>query len=198
MSMAREVESRSMASRSSSSTITNSPFEISQPLTISSGPTSRSWTGHQRFCLIGVLHSRWRSRKETSDARAAGFVAGARPIGMFTSPKLIDPFHVVLIARPIVGECAPFATRGHFPLRCQARAWHLPAGISSRRMSQETPLDEGDGAGSPARLRTVPALWFAALAEPRTKPAYLVERDDAWEPMTWSEAAERVSELANG
>src|SRR5439155_1701941 len=81
-------------------------------------------------------------------------------------------------ARPIVGECAPFATRGHFPLRCQARAWHLPAGISSRRMSQETPLDQGDGAGSPARLRTVPALWFAALAEPRTKPAYLVERDD--------------------
>jgi long-chain acyl-CoA synthetase len=44
----------------------------------------------------------------------------------------------------------------------------------------------------------VPALWFAALAEPRTKPAYLVERDDSWEPMTWSEAAERVSELANG
>jgi hypothetical protein len=26
---------------------------------------------------------------------AAGFVAGARPTGMFTSPKLTDPFHVV-------------------------------------------------------------------------------------------------------
>jgi long-chain acyl-CoA synthetase len=44
----------------------------------------------------------------------------------------------------------------------------------------------------------MPALWFAALAEPRTKPAYLVERDGSWEPMAWSEAGERVSELANG
>ena len=35
-------DSRSIASRSSSSTTTNSPFEPSQPLTISSGPTSRS------------------------------------------------------------------------------------------------------------------------------------------------------------
>jgi long-chain acyl-CoA synthetase len=44
----------------------------------------------------------------------------------------------------------------------------------------------------------VPGLWFAALAEARTSPAYLTERDGAWEPVTWSEAAERVSDLANG
>ena len=44
----------------------------------------------------------------------------------------------------------------------------------------------------------MPALWSAALAELRTKPAYLVERDDSWEPMSWPEAGERVSELANG
>jgi long-chain acyl-CoA synthetase len=44
----------------------------------------------------------------------------------------------------------------------------------------------------------VPALWFAALAAPRPKPAYLVEQDNSWEPMTWPEAGERVSDLANG
>src|SRR5436190_597980 len=43
------------------------------------------------------MHSRCSMRKDTSDCRAAGFVAGARPIGMLTSPKLIDPFHVVRI-----------------------------------------------------------------------------------------------------
>ena len=47
---ARTCSARSIASRSASSTITNSPFATSQPLTISSGPTSRSCTGHQRFC----------------------------------------------------------------------------------------------------------------------------------------------------
>jgi hypothetical protein len=33
-------------------------------------------------------------RKDTSDCRAAGFVAGASPTGMETSPKLRDPFQV--------------------------------------------------------------------------------------------------------
>ena len=101
MSIARDVESRSIASRSASSTITNSPFDTSQPRTISSGPTSCSWNGHQRFCLIGVLHSRWSRRNETSDCRAPGFVAGARPTGMVTSPKLIAPFQVVLIRQKV-------------------------------------------------------------------------------------------------
>ena len=99
MSIAREVVSRSIASRSASSTITNSPFATSQPRTISSGPTSRSCVGHQRFCLIGVLHSRCRSLNETSDCRAAGFVAGASPTGIVTSPKLIAPFQVVRMVR---------------------------------------------------------------------------------------------------
>jgi hypothetical protein len=47
--------------------------------------------------LIGVLHSTCSWRKETSDARAAGFVAGARPTGIVTRLKLIDPFQVVRI-----------------------------------------------------------------------------------------------------
>ena len=100
---ARTARSRSIASRrgassassSASSTTTNWPFDASQPFTISSGASSRSCLGHQRFCLIGVRHSRCSSRNETSDWRAAGFVAGARPTGMLTSPKVRDPFQVV-------------------------------------------------------------------------------------------------------
>ena len=89
------VVSTSIASSSSSSIITYWPFATSQPLTSSSGPTSRSWNGHQRFCLIGVPHSRCSVRKVTSDAFARGSVAIARPIGIVTSPKLIAPFQVV-------------------------------------------------------------------------------------------------------
>ena len=95
ISIERESSCPSNASSSASSTTTYWPFDASQPLTISSGPTSRSCLGHQRFCLIGVRHSRCRSRNETSDWRAAGFVAGASPTGMLTSPKLSDPFQVV-------------------------------------------------------------------------------------------------------
>ena len=98
ISIERESSWFVSASISSSSTITNWPLATSQPLTISSGPRSRSCTGQKRFCLIGVPHSRWSIRKETSDARAAGFVAGARPTGIETSPKLIEPFQVVRIA----------------------------------------------------------------------------------------------------
>jgi long-chain acyl-CoA synthetase len=46
--------------------------------------------------------------------------------------------------------------------------------------------------------RTVPSLWFAALAENRTGTAYLAERDGAWIPVTWPEAGDRVKDLANG
>ena len=45
---------------------------------------------------------------------------------------------------------------------------------------------------------TVPALWLAALDEGRTTTAYLAERDGGWEPVSWAQAGERVSELANG
>ena len=79
------------ASRSDSSTSTYWPFANSQPLTSSSASTSRSWTGHQRFCLIGVPHSRWRVRNDTS----CRWVASASPMGMLTRPKLMDPFQIV-------------------------------------------------------------------------------------------------------
>jgi long-chain acyl-CoA synthetase len=46
--------------------------------------------------------------------------------------------------------------------------------------------------------RTLPELWRAALAERRSTPAYLEERGQEWEPVTWEGAARRVDELANG
>ena len=95
MSIERDVFWRSIASRSASSTITNWPLATSQPRTISSLSTSRSCTGHQRRFLIGVLHSACSWRKETSEARADGFVAGASPTGIVTRLKLIEPFQVV-------------------------------------------------------------------------------------------------------
>src|ERR1700756_2797417 len=89
------------ASRSDSSTSTYWPFANSQPLTSSSGSTSRSCTGHQRFCLIGVPHSRWSVRNETS----CRWVARASPTGMLTRPKLIDPFQMVRMRDPsLVGD----------------------------------------------------------------------------------------------
>ena len=101
ISIERESSCASSASSSASSTITNWPLAASQPLTISSGASSRSCLGHQRFCLIGVRHSRWSSLNETSDWRAAGFVAGARPTGMLTSPKVRDPFQVVRMSSSV-------------------------------------------------------------------------------------------------
>src|SRR4029077_2631886 len=95
MSIDRDVFWRSIASRSASSTITNCPLATSHPRTISSLSTSRSCTGHQRRFLIGVLHSAWSWRKDTSEARADGFVAGASPTGVVTRLKLIEPFQVV-------------------------------------------------------------------------------------------------------
>ena len=82
--------------------MTNSPFATSQPLTISSGPTSRSCVGHQRFCRIGVRHSRCSCRNDTSEARAFGDVASARPTGMLTRPKLSEPFQIVRMRTSIV------------------------------------------------------------------------------------------------
>jgi long-chain acyl-CoA synthetase len=52
--------------------------------------------------------------------------------------------------------------------------------------------------GTTADPRTVPALWRAAIADKRTTPAYLAERDGRWEPVSWVEAGERVDNLANG
>ena len=43
--------------------------------------------------------SRWSSRNETSDWRAAGFVAGASPTGIETRPKLSEPFQDVRMSK---------------------------------------------------------------------------------------------------
>jgi long-chain acyl-CoA synthetase len=49
-----------------------------------------------------------------------------------------------------------------------------------------------------AQPSTIPRLWQDAVAADRSRPAYLVERDGAWEPVSWAEAAATVEELANG
>ena len=104
ISIERESSARSIASRSASSTMTNWPFvDLEARARSRPGVTSRSCVGHQRFCLIGVEHSRCRSRNETSDCRAAGFVAGASPTGIETRPKLRDPFQVVRMGRVSIG-----------------------------------------------------------------------------------------------
>jgi long-chain acyl-CoA synthetase len=49
-----------------------------------------------------------------------------------------------------------------------------------------------------AQARTIGRLWLDAVAANRSTPAYLVERDGAWHPVSWPEAARAVEELANG
>jgi long-chain acyl-CoA synthetase len=49
-----------------------------------------------------------------------------------------------------------------------------------------------------AQPLTIPRLWQDAIAAGWPQAAYLVERDDGWEPVEWSEAAVAVEELANG
>jgi long-chain acyl-CoA synthetase len=46
--------------------------------------------------------------------------------------------------------------------------------------------------------QTIGRLWLDAVAAERTTPAYLVEREGAWEEVSWRDAAEAVDELANG
>jgi long-chain acyl-CoA synthetase len=47
-------------------------------------------------------------------------------------------------------------------------------------------------------VRTIGELWREAMAAGRTSPAYLVEREDGWEEVSWDEAGRAVEELANG
>jgi long-chain acyl-CoA synthetase len=49
-----------------------------------------------------------------------------------------------------------------------------------------------------AQPLTIPRLWQDALAKDWPRPAYLVERDGGWEPVSWEEAGVAVEELANG
>jgi long-chain acyl-CoA synthetase len=46
--------------------------------------------------------------------------------------------------------------------------------------------------------RTIASLWREATAESRSNPAYLVETDGGWQEVSWTEAARRVDEIANG
>ena len=52
--------------------------------------------------------------------------------------------------------------------------------------------------GARAKRRTIPRLWADAVGAQRTGPAYLIERDGAWDALGWDEADTRVRELANG
>src|SRR5687768_12640566 len=135
-----------IASRSASSTTTNSPLATSQPLTISSRPTSRSCTSHQRFCLIGVMHSRCSWRNETSDWRAAGFVASASPTGMLTSPKLLEPFQIVRMRRTNCTWTGLFLPQPSRNLPLQMRTiWKLWQDALAEERQRAAYLVEADG-----------------------------------------------------
>jgi long-chain acyl-CoA synthetase len=54
------------------------------------------------------------------------------------------------------------------------------------------------GERSTTATRTIPALWRRAAESRRTAPAYLVQTDSGWEPVSWADAARRVDELAHG
>ena len=47
-------------------------------------------------------------------------------------------------------------------------------------------------------MRTIGQLWRQAVAADLDRPAYLVEREDGWEEVSWAEAGRTVDELANG
>jgi len=49
-----------------------------------------------------------------------------------------------------------------------------------------------------AARRTIAQLWLEAIAAARSTPAYLVETDDGWQELSWSQADERVRDYANG
>ena len=46
--------------------------------------------------------------------------------------------------------------------------------------------------------RTIERLWRDAIAADRQTPAYLIQDGDAWHPLSWTEANERVEGYANG
>jgi long-chain acyl-CoA synthetase len=51
---------------------------------------------------------------------------------------------------------------------------------------------------TPESRRTIAQLWRTTVAANRTGPAYLVESDDGWAEVSWTEADERVRAYANG
>ena len=73
-------------------------------MTVSSGPTSTSRWGSQRFCLTGCMVSRESVRKLTS------LRCCARPTdtGMVTSPKLMKPFQIARTAGLLPSSPGPY------------------------------------------------------------------------------------------
>jgi long-chain acyl-CoA synthetase len=51
---------------------------------------------------------------------------------------------------------------------------------------------------STLETRTAPELWRHAVAQGRAAPAFLEEHAGGWQPVSWSEAADRVDRLAHG
>jgi long-chain acyl-CoA synthetase len=50
----------------------------------------------------------------------------------------------------------------------------------------------------PVARRTIARLWHDAVAGDRAQPAYLVETEDGWREVSWTDADERVRAYANG
>ena len=69
--------------------------------------------------------------------------------------------------------------------------------ISSRRGARHAGRPDRT-APEPGQLRTIGRLWRDAVATQRDTPAYLVERADGWQPVSWAEAGAAVDEIANG
>ena len=46
--------------------------------------------------------------------------------------------------------------------------------------------------------RTIARLWQDAVARGLDSPAYLVQEGDSWRPVSWTEAAQAVDEIAHG
>src|SRR5438094_7442163 len=90
---------------------------------------------------MGVLHSRWSVRKLTSDCLAFGVVARARPTGMLTKPKLMDPFQIVRMGPLPVNSSegpAPFASLRCFSCSAVGRRSSRGPGLSFVRGGNRT------------------------------------------------------------
>src|SRR5262245_61581605 len=56
----------------------------------------------------------------------------------------------------------------------------------------------GEGELAATGAGTIGALWRSAVESERQFPAFLVQADGGWAEVSWTEAAERVTALANG
>src|SRR5438034_25689 len=87
------------------------------------------------------------------------------------------------------GACSPAGPRRrNVPLRRRLAAGEAQSAQTKR--AQRSLYD--------ARMRTTPELWSDAVRDAPAGPAYLEETADGWRPVSWDEASERVSALAQG